>query len=59
MQTNWHGFELRLPTGRLLATVVPDANHAGMYRVRTPDGHLSDMVNISRAKDAAPYLMTL
>ena len=25
----------------------------GMYRVRLPDGELSDMVNLTRAKDAA------
>jgi hypothetical protein len=24
-----------------------------MWRVRLPDGHLTDMVNLSRAKDAA------
>ena len=33
--------------------VVPDATYPGMWRVRTPDGGLSDMVNLSRAKDAA------
>jgi len=27
-----------------------------MYRVRLPDGHLTDMVNLSRAKDAAACL---
>jgi len=49
----WKDRELRLVTGRLLATVEPDTNWAGMYRVRLPDGHVTDMVNISRAKDAA------
>jgi hypothetical protein len=33
-------------------TVEPDAKWPGMYRVRQ-DGTLSDMVNLSRAKDAA------
>jgi hypothetical protein len=37
----------RLPPG-----VVPDANWAGMYRVRLPDGSLTDMVNLTRAKEA-------
>jgi hypothetical protein len=30
----------------------PDAIYPGMWRVRWPDGRLSDMVNLSRAKDA-------
>lgn len=49
----WEGHRLRLSTGRLLATVQPDRRWAGMYRVRFRDGHLTDMVNLSRAKDAA------
>jgi hypothetical protein len=36
-----------------LAEVVPDANWSGMWRVRWPDGQLSDMANLTRAKDAA------
>jgi hypothetical protein len=36
-----------------LAEVVPDANWPGMWRVRSPDGGLSDMANLTRAKDAA------
>jgi hypothetical protein len=31
--------------------VVPDIAHRGMKRVRWPDGSLSDMTNLSRAKD--------
>ena len=38
---------------RLLATVEPDKDWPGMWRVHMPDGHVSDMVNLSRAKDAA------
>jgi hypothetical protein len=49
----WEGHRLRLLTGRLLATVEPDGHWAAMYRVRFPDGRLTDMVNISRARDAA------
>ena len=32
---------------------VPDKTYPGMWRVVRPDGSLSDMVNKSRAKDAA------
>jgi hypothetical protein len=39
--------------GTELARVVPDERHPGMWRVRSPDGRLSDMVNLTRAKDAA------
>src|SRR5262249_43410067 len=49
----WDGLRLRLCTGRLLATVEDDAEWAGMYRVRLPGGYLTDMVNLTRAKDAA------
>ena len=33
--------------------VVPDAVYPGMWRVVLPDGSLSDMANLTRAKDAA------
>jgi hypothetical protein len=46
----WEGRQLRLLTGRLLATVEPDR------RARLRDGRLTDMVNLSRAKDAAVSL---
>jgi len=36
-----------------LVTVEPDAKWPKMYRVRLPNGCLTDMVNLSRAKDAA------
>jgi hypothetical protein len=32
--------------------IVPDAKWPDMYRLRDPDGRLSDMVNLTRAKDA-------
>jgi hypothetical protein len=53
----WTGLRLRLRTGRLLATVEPDARWAGMYRVRLVGEPLTDMVNLSRAKDAAISLV--
>ena len=49
----WDGLRLRLKTGRLLATVEPDAKWPKMYRVRLSNGHLTDMMNLTRAKDAA------
>jgi hypothetical protein len=36
-----------------LAEVVPDANWPGMWRVRWPDGSLSDLGNLTRVKEAA------
>jgi hypothetical protein len=39
--------------GQVVAKVVPDATHAGMWRIDLGDGVLSDMVNLPRAKDAA------
>jgi hypothetical protein len=36
-----------------LAIVEPDATYPFLYRIRYPGGHLSDMVNLTRAKDAA------
>ena len=37
--------------------VVPDATYPGMYRVRWPDGRLSDMANLTRVKDAVACFM--
>jgi hypothetical protein len=36
-------------------TVIPDGDWLGMYRVRRPDGSLTDMLNLSRARDAARH----
>jgi hypothetical protein len=36
-----------------LLAVEPDSKYPGMYRIRFPEGGLSDMVNLTRAKDAA------
>jgi hypothetical protein len=43
-------------SAKVLAEVIPDNEYAGMWRIRWPDGQLSDMVNLSRAKDAACVL---
>jgi hypothetical protein len=47
------GLTLRLKTGRILAVVVADDKWPNMYRVQIPGGDISDMANLSRAKDAA------
>jgi hypothetical protein len=49
----WDGHRLRMRSGRLLATIVPDPDWEGMWRVCMPNGNVSDMVNLTRAKDAA------
>jgi hypothetical protein len=33
--------------------ITPDERYSNMYRVRLPDGSWSDMVNRTRARDAA------
>jgi hypothetical protein len=53
----WHGDRLLLRAGRrLLSAIEPDSEWPGMWRARLPDGHLSDMTNRTRAKDAAQLL---
>ena len=47
---------LRRPP-KLPAGIVPDAKWPGMYRIRRPDGTLSDMVNLTRAKDVCASLV--
>ena len=54
----WDDKQLRLHSirGRVLAAVEPDRDWPGMWRVRMPDGHLTDILNLSRAKDTAASL---
>jgi len=52
-QARWRGHRLVLPAGRLLAVIEPDSEPTGLYRVRFPDGEISDVTNLTRAKDAA------
>ena len=50
----WRGLALHLgEQAEPLLTVVPDARWLGMWRIRFRDGQLSDIVNLSRAMDAA------
>jgi hypothetical protein len=53
----WRGYALYLGarTAPLLC-VVPDGDYPNMWRVKHPDGRLSDMANLSRAKDAGMAL---
>ena len=37
--------------------LLPDVTHTGMWRVQWPDGHLSDISNLARAKDAVACFM--
>src|SRR5437868_4852609 len=47
-----HGLHL-YGKGKPVVTIVPDAKYPAMWRVRLPDGRLTDMANRTRAKDAA------
>jgi hypothetical protein len=40
-------------SGRIVAIVFPDLGLPSMFRIKLPDGSISDMVNLARAKDAA------
>jgi hypothetical protein len=51
----WKGNDLIFKR-RVVASVVPDSKYPQMWRVRLPNGHLTDMVNLSRARDAARSL---
>ena len=53
--TVWKGFRLfAVGIRRPIAEIIPDGIYASMWRFRLlPGGKLSDMVNLSRAKDAA------
>jgi hypothetical protein len=42
----------RRNAAKLDSRIVPDATYSGMYRIRRADGSLSDMVNLTRARDA-------
>jgi hypothetical protein len=41
---------------KLVATIIQDEKYPSMWRVRLPNGHVSDMVNLIRAKDAVMAL---
>ena len=43
---------LRRKPPKLDPRIVPDSKWPGMYRIRRPDGSLSDMANLTRCRDA-------
>jgi hypothetical protein len=47
-----HALYLR-DRGKPLATVEPDTGHLRLWRVHMPDGWVSDLANLPRAKEAA------
>jgi hypothetical protein len=50
----WNGDGLHLDgKGRAVVTIVRDEQYPFMWRVRYPDGRRTDMINRTRAKDAA------
>jgi hypothetical protein len=44
--------KIALPSKKLDRRIVPDEKWPGMFRIRRPDGTLSDMANLARIKDA-------
>jgi hypothetical protein len=40
----------------VLALIMPDSRWPSIWRVEWPDGQISDLANLSRAKDAAELL---
>lgn len=57
----WRGNHL-IFRRRVVASIVPDSTWPNMHRVRLPSGYITDMVNLTRARDAtrslAPKAMT-
>jgi hypothetical protein len=50
----WRGNSLCVGgKGEPVVSIVPDRKYPQMWRVKYPDGRLTDMVNLSRARDAA------
>jgi hypothetical protein len=49
----WKGNNLCLGRGRKLLEIVQDSKYPNMWHVCHPNGSSSDMVNRTRAKDAA------
>ena len=54
-QLKWDGDQLRHGR-RVVASIVPDTAWPAMWRVSLPGAPLTDMVNRTRAKDAAMSL---
>lgn len=53
---HWDGLQLRYRR-RVVATLVAEEAWPKLYRVHLPNGRVTDMVNLTRAKDAAVTLV--
>jgi hypothetical protein len=53
----WRGDKLMFGARNTKAKIIPDSMWPGMWRVEYPAGVISDMTNLSRAHDAAIYLV--
>jgi hypothetical protein len=50
----WDGFRLRLRAShRVVAALVPDDDHRGLYCVHVGPDYIADIVNLTRAKEVA------
>lgn len=56
-EARWEGNRLRYGKRLTAYAVVPSDTARGMWRVQSPDGDLSDIVNHARAKDAARVML--
>jgi hypothetical protein len=59
-ELTWRGDRLALKGGGRASPaveIVPDDSYPSMWRIRTRDGSLSDMVNRTRARDAARSIL--
>ena len=50
---HWKDSRLYLGSSAIGNSITPDAKYPSMWRVRYPDGSLSDIVNLTRARDGA------
>ena len=53
---HWKDSRLYLGNPATGYSITPDAKYPSMWRVRYPDGSLSDIVNLTRARDGARCL---
>jgi hypothetical protein len=52
----WADNELRLISNKLLATIERDQARPSLFRIRLPDGHLTEAVSQAEARDTATRL---
>ena len=50
---HWKDSRLYLGSHATGNSITPDTKYPSMWRVRYPDGSLSDIVNLTRARDSA------